>query len=176
MTERARSRKPDDPIDVPELPALPDGGLGANMPSWLRQAPAFMPPTSEEPNTTIDPGSLTAGLVLPEWLGELSTRIEQGGGARSHVTAPPRVARLASSPTLVEPPEITMPASVAENEPLNLPSSESPVPAPARARTVQVELPVTPEPYVEPPYRRIGFLLILFAIGVIAFTIWSATN
>lgn len=57
-----------------ELPPLPDGGLSSAMPTWLQQAPS-RPARSRAPET-VDVTSLTAGVEVPEWLQELSKRVE----------------------------------------------------------------------------------------------------
>jgi hypothetical protein len=58
-----------------ELPPLPDGGLGQNMPAWLRRAPVFTPPDDAVESTGWE--KLTAGLTLPDWLESLAERVDE---------------------------------------------------------------------------------------------------
>ena len=67
-----------------ELPPLPDGGLSTAMPTWLQQAPS-RPSPSRAPET-VDVSALTAGVEVPEWLQELSQRVD---GAVKTVESPP---------------------------------------------------------------------------------------
>lgn len=70
-----------------EMRPLPDGGLGANMPAWLRKPPAWRnlprpegdrdPASKElpEPDTSvIDPRTLVDVDDLPTWLQEIAAR------------------------------------------------------------------------------------------------------
>ena len=86
--------KPAAQDDDPEMRPLPDGGLGENMPDWLRRPPAWrvlpatqMPAFEPDPETTtpprelppedtsvIEPTSLIEFDDLPRWLRELGTQ------------------------------------------------------------------------------------------------------
>jgi hypothetical protein len=174
MTERAGRPGEDDVIEVAELPSLPDGGLSANMPAWLRHAPSFTKPVGES-ETTIDLGVLTAGLQLPDWLGELSARVDRGDEeAVVAWTAQASEVDIVVTPAVSTETPKSAPVAI-EAEPANQSRYTEPS---TQVRPVmrEAELPETLEPHVEPPYRLIGFMLILFALGVIVFTIWSATN
>jgi len=88
------THKPAAQDDDPEMRPLPDGGLGENMPDWLRRPPAWrvlpatqMPAFEPDPATTtpprelppedasvIEPTSLIEFEDLPRWLRELGTQ------------------------------------------------------------------------------------------------------
>jgi hypothetical protein len=193
MTER--SERPDhaDAIDASELPSLPDGGLSANMPAWLRSAPAFTRP-GEPSAQPIDAGTLTAGIELPDWLSELSARVERGEAdsirmwssetieiemdnvpaAADGASAPVEVTAEHSAPSVPVVPSAAAAVADESMKPLDQRASASPlVEAPEWPASVAG---VDREALDEPPYERIRLLLILFALGVIAFTIWATTN
>lgn len=162
-----RDRQPDEaPIDAPELPSLPDGGLGANMPAWLRRAPSFaaapVDPAPPPPVPAFDPASLTRGLELPEWLGELSDR----------VTSAPVETKLAPRPDLtIEPAE---PETVVDIPPVvEPPIVETPRPAPVPVPPVVAEIQQRAEPVVEPPYRAIATVVIVMAAALLFIALWS---
>jgi hypothetical protein len=174
MTDRSGKHDEDDVIEVADLPSLPDGGLSANMPSWLRHAPSFIPPFAETPDA-LDPHALTAGLRLPEWLSELSTRVERGDADAvmawsAEVTEIDIV--IASAEATLSPPLASGNGETESTPVRQAPVSTITVPSVAH----ELSQPLVMESHYDPPYRRIGFFLILFMLGVIAFTIWSATN
>ena len=81
MSEPSGPRDEQNHIDATELPSLPDGGLSANMPAWLRRAPSFAPtPDAEE--SVIDLATLTAGLELPSWLDDIAQRVSHSDPER----------------------------------------------------------------------------------------------
>ncbi|HWV34507.1 MAG TPA: hypothetical protein VNZ55_02670 [Thermomicrobiales bacterium] len=103
------TQKPAGQDDDPEMRPLPDGGLGENMPDWLRRPPAWrvlpaaqMPVFEPDPATTtpprelppedtsvIEPTSLIEFGDLPRWLRELGTqRLTRENEAAETVDAP----------------------------------------------------------------------------------------
>jgi hypothetical protein len=93
-TPLAETDEWDAAAELPPLPPLPDGGLGASMPSWLREPP---PPTVEsapvaplslevapEHSTDLtplgpraDPRTFLSDDDFPQWLRDLSVRREE---------------------------------------------------------------------------------------------------
>jgi hypothetical protein len=86
--------------ELPPLPPLPDGGLGASMPSWLREPPTtavesspvvhFSPEGAPEPVADLaplgpraDPRTFLSDDDFPQWLRDLAVRREETA-RRSH--------------------------------------------------------------------------------------------
>ena len=168
--------------ELPPLPPLPDGGLSASMPAWLREPPA--PIIAEAPplapvdpavdpeqvadlaplGPRADPRTFLSDDDFPQWLRDLALRRE--GAPRRSAESPSTSVRDGTVPAAV-----TQPAA----GPLSTPDSElgsgreaAPIePAPAAAVTVR------------PPDERCGrdvwetLLLILLCIGVIAAALWA---
>ena len=162
--------------DTPDLPSLPDGGLGTNMPAWLRRAPSFAvkPPDPIEPPKTFESGSLTVGLELPGWLADLSARVDQE-------LIEPRWHRPPAEPLASGEPVVKVPAQedlvvetlLAPEPPArSTPELESaPVPLHFPVSLSVAEEPVTPG--VEPPYGRIALLVLVVAAALLFIALWA---
>lgn len=165
----------EDVIEAPDLPALPDGGLGASMPSWLRQAPSFaaVPAETASPPATFDPASLTRGLELPEWLGELSARVDRPPAEISKA----RAQELPVQPSAIvhsEPePEPASELAVEPGVTSTVAPSLKPVPEITRPN-VATHLPKSSEPEVEPSYRAIALLVFVVAAALLFIAIWAS--
>jgi hypothetical protein len=109
-----------------ELPPLPDGGLSSAMPTWLQQAPS-RPARSRAPES-VDVTSLTAGVEVPEWLQELSKRVEGGVAPTEPLPTPVELIEDAGAP--VGEPELAADNQVREPETtaLDIVSPTSPTP------------------------------------------------
>jgi hypothetical protein len=152
--------------ELPPLPPLPDGGLRASMPSWLREPPVPIAtdvpdPPSLPPVAPAVTAETVAGLVplgpradprtflsdddFPQWLRDLARRRE--GSARHF---PPN--------------------SASRREPE--PEREAPPAEPAPAATV--DAPLVPS-FEERRGRNLWetLLLLLLCIGVIAAALWA---
>jgi hypothetical protein len=168
--------------ELPPLPPLPDGGLSASMPSWLREPP--VPIIAETPplgpidsdvaleqaavpaplGPRADPRTFLSDDDFPQWLRDLAVRRE-GTPHRSAESAS------TSAPAETVPPVVWPPATA----PLAAHGSES---EPERDAT-----PAQPAPavavVVRPPEERRGrniwetLLLLLLLIGVIAAAMWA---
>lgn len=135
----ARSRSSE-----PPLPPLPDGGLAASMPAWLRDPGPLTPlPTAPGPETTTpDPSDPTAFLSeddLPGWLRRLATTLSRDAEAPRDspqaIPSPPRVkppANGAAAPpgsSNGEPPRLAAPRQPVERRTVDQPRTASaPVP------------------------------------------------
>jgi hypothetical protein len=100
-----------------ELPPLPDGGLSVVMPSWLQQAPSR--PTRARTPETVDFTSLTSGIEVPEWLSELSRRVESGNAPHSSEERPLAEAVVEHAPEVGDP-EVAFTDPDRERGPVNL--------------------------------------------------------
>lgn len=142
--------------DQKELPPIPDGGLGKGLPAWLAAPPSKPVKPAGEP-TPIDLSTLAGDTQLPQWLQDLSERVERGEGPVEGAgeRAPLEQAVVAAA----EPPD----AREMSSEPVH----EPPVVVPPPVEATPVEPPqavvVTPEP------RQNGvYLLTVLAVIVIA--------
>jgi hypothetical protein len=92
-TPLAETDEWDAAAELPPLPPLPDGGLGASMPSWLREPPAptaesapvapLSPDVAPEDSADLtplgpraDPRTFLSDDDFPQWLRDLSVRRE----------------------------------------------------------------------------------------------------
>lgn len=161
MTNQRRGQPEETEMDAgsrPSQPVIPDGGLGAGMPEWLRQTPSWKR-TSEATGATpvralpapdtsvIDPRRLIGIDDLPGWLQALSARekdapvvaSQRQGGNQSAVSVSSSAApfaRPADRGLDVPPPRTELATTARDTDvtldrPVHVPLTESP-PAPAR--------------------------------------------
>jgi len=168
--------------ELPPLPPLPDGGLHASMPSWLREppAPVIANAPSLAPADPDDAAELVADLAslgpradprtflsdddFPQWLRDLAVRRE--GAARR-----PAESVSVGAHVWMVPPAVAQPAP----EPDSAPGSElgpeseagSDEPAPAAA----VATPLFEERRGRDVWETL--LLVLLFIGVVAAAVWA---
>jgi hypothetical protein len=169
--------------ELPPLPPLPDGGLHASMPSWLREPPAPIiaeasPPAlvdpdiaaaqvtnSASPDHRVDPRTFLSDDDFPNWLRDLATRRE--GAARRPAAESVSV----GGHTWIVPPAVTQPAPEPDSAPGPELRSEGEVesaePAPAAA--------VAALPFEKRRGRDVWetLLLVLLFSGVIAAALWA---
>jgi hypothetical protein len=86
--------------DLPPLPPLPDGGLAASMPAWLREPPATAsvrqvpsqlpssPPTLAPLGPRADPRTFLDDDDFPRWLRDLAARQQPSPAAPADLDAP----------------------------------------------------------------------------------------
>jgi hypothetical protein len=177
--------------ELPPLPPLPDGGLRASMPSWLREPPTptvesapvapLSPAVAPEQvadraplGPRADPRTFLSDDDFPQWLRDLAVRREGAARRSDEFTVEPAlpgaVERRARSAGIV-PPAVSQPATA----PLAARGSES---EPEREAT-----PAEPAPaaalVVRASEERRGrdvwetLLLVLLLIGVIAAALWA---
>ncbi len=142
------------PSCEPPLPPLPDGGLAASMPAWLRDPdPPTVPPTEPEPEVqTPDPCDTSTFLSeddFPEWLRRLAATLPRDSeGPRAPQRTAPSPLRLSPPPDeeaiVPEPPKRTPLRHEAEPPP-----DEQPVEG--RTRTVLAPVPSRVAETIEPP-------------------------
>jgi hypothetical protein len=168
--------------ELPPLPPLPDGGLSASMPSWLREPP--VPVIAEAPplapvdpavpeqvadlaplGPRADPRTFLSDDDFPQWLRDLAMRRE--GSAR----------RSAESASMGAHAWIAPPATTQTTpEPDSARESES---KPEREAVPAEPAPAAAAMAVCPPEERRGrdvwetLLLVLLCIGVIAAALWA---
>jgi hypothetical protein len=167
---------------LPPLPPLPDGGLHASMPSWLREPPA--PIIAEAPSLApVDPEDAVEQVAdlaslgpradprtflndddFPQWLHDLAVRRE--GAARHSVES---MSMGAHAWTL--PPVATRPAP----EPDSTPRSESRPERAAGSDEPAAAAVVAAPPAEERRGRDVWetLLLVLLFIGVVAAAVWA---
>ena len=168
--------------ELPPLPPLPDGGLSASMPSWLREPPvpiiAEAPPLAPVDGNVApeqaadlaplgpraDPRTFLSDDDFPQWLRDLAVRRE--GAARRSTESASTIA-----PAGIVPPAASQPATV----PLAAPGLEA---EPERQATPAEPAPATAV-VVRASEQRRGrdvwetLLLVLLLIGVIAAALWA---
>ncbi len=166
--------------ELPPLPPLPDGGLSASMPSWLREPPvpiiAEVPPLASvdrdvapQPVADLvplgpraDPRTFLSDDDFPQWLRDLAVRRE--GAPRRSAESSSTNAHAGTVPSAVsQPPTGPLSARGSESE-----LEREAVPAePAPAAAVR--------PLEERRGRDIWetLLLVLLFIGVIAAALWA---
>src|SRR3954452_6287670 len=84
-TPLAETDEWDAAAELPPLPPLPDGGLAASMPTWLREAPSLSPPEpplipTQEPELLgprADPRTFLSDDDFPRWLHDLAARRDE---------------------------------------------------------------------------------------------------
>lgn len=172
----------------PPLPPLPDGGLGASMPAWLREpstpplAPAApiapFPAAPPSLGARTDPRAFLSDDDFPRWLRDLAAQrlAPKSAPARTEEKPPPaQTSRDAAIPADVSPqPESTLPPVVADPAPAPL---ERPPAIPASFPNPAPPLPdpAHPQPRDERRRREPWETLLLAAllIGVIAGALWA---
>lgn len=187
-TPLAETDEWDPAADLPPLPPLPDGGLAASMPAWLReasapvaeipppaaildQAPASPPalhPPLEPLGQQADPRDFLTDDDFPRWLRDLAAR-----DARQPTPAPAEhastAATLPASRPVPAPTTATVPPPDAALAPQPVPPTplDSQPPAiPVAARAQQV-----PERRARSPWETL--LLVLLFIGVVIAALWA---
>jgi hypothetical protein len=168
--------------ELPPLPPLPDGGLRASMPSWLREPPApiiadapSLAPADPDVGTEqvvdlvslgsrADPRTFLSDDDFPQWLRDLAVR--RGGTAR-------RPAEFVSvdSHTWIVPPAVTQPAP----EPDSAPGTELRLEDEARSDEPAAAAVVAAPPSEERRGRDVWetLLLVILFIGVVAAAAWA---
>ena len=165
------------------LPPLPDGGLHASMPSWLREPPAPIiadaPPLAPvDPDIAaeqvtdpaslgprVDPRTFLSDDDFPNWLRDLATRRE----GTAHRPAAKSVS--VGAPAWIVPPTVTQPAPEPDFAPGPELRSEGEVESDEPAPAAAMAAPDT--------RKRRGYdvwetlLLILLFIGVVAAALWA---
>ncbi len=141
------------PSSEPPLPPLPDGGLAASMPAWLRDPdPPTAPPIEQEPEIQIpDPYDTSTFLSeddFPEWLRRLAATLPRDS------EGPREPQRMAPSPLRSSPPadEEALVPEPPKRTPLRHEAEPPPdeQPAEGRTRTVLAPVPDTVAETVEP--------------------------
>jgi len=169
--------------ELPPLPPLPDGGLHASMPSWLREPPAPIiaeaPPlapvdpdiaatqvtNSASLDHRIDPRAFLSDDDFPNWLRDLATRRE----GTAHRPAAKSVS--VGAPAWIVPPTVTQPAPEPDSAPGPELRSEGEVESDEPAPAAAMAAPDT--------RKRRGYdvwetlLLILLFIGVVTAALWA---
>jgi hypothetical protein len=168
--------------ELPPLPPLPDGGLHASMPSWLREPPApiianapSLAPADPDVATEqvvdlaslgsrADPRTFLSDDDFPQWLRDLAVRRE--GAARR----PAEFVSVGSHAWIV-PPTVTQPAP----EPDSAPGTELRLEDEARSDEPAAAAAVAAPPFEERRGRDVWetLLLIILFIGVVAAAVWA---
>ena len=168
--------------ELPPLPPLPDGGLSASMPSWLREPPVPViteapplapvdPDVAPEPAADLaplgpraDPRTFLSDDDFPQWLRDLAMRRE--GSARRSAESPSTGAHAWIAPPAAAQ---SMPEPDSAHESELEPEREAVPPEPTPATAVAVR------PAEERRSRDVWetLLLVLLFIGVIAAALWA---
>jgi hypothetical protein len=168
--------------ELPPLPPLPDGGLHASMPSWLREPPA--PIIADAPSlapadpdvaaeqvvdlpslgSRADPRTFLSDDDFPQWLRDLAVRRE--GAARR----PAEFVSVGSHAWIV-PPAVTQPAP----EPDSAPGTGLRLEDEARSEEPAAAAVVAAPPFEERRGRDMWetLLLVILFIGVVAAAVWA---
>ena len=164
MSEPSGPRDEQNHIDATELPSLPDGGLSANMPAWLRRAPSFAP-TPEAEESVIDLATLTAGLELPAWLDDIAQRVSRSAFERpaEAVTTFEPPAEKPAETSVVEP-IVREPPVARESQPVNL--SRVPVAPVIREPPLVSSETDSDHEIVDPPYYALALLVVAVAVAL----------
>ena len=168
--------------ELPPLPPLPDGGLHASMPSWLREPPPpifaeALPLAHADPDAAgeraadlaslgprADPRTFLSDDDFPQWLRDLAVR-QEGASRRptesvsvaAHAwIVPPAVAQPAPEPSSALGSELRSEREAGSNEPAPVAVIAAPPSAERHGRDVWETL-----------------LLLLLFIGVVAAAVWA---
>jgi hypothetical protein len=171
-TPLAETDEWDTAAELPPLPPLPDGGLGASMPAWLREAPqpvtsALVVDAAAQPQDLTplgpraDPRTFLSDDDFPRWLRELAARregaaAESGDGLVSSGAVPAvtdRPAPWPSWPGLTAGPHAgamaaPSPNAAAPDQALAAPDALAP---PAAEPVLPAAAPEPPPPALSPP-------------------------
>ncbi|MFM8594494.1 MAG: zinc-ribbon domain-containing protein [Chloroflexota bacterium] len=120
-----------DLVDLPEpIRSIPDGGLAAVMPAWLREsapvapAPAAPAPAVVAPVTDPQPATLIAEDDVPAWMRTYAARAESASSSQPTPEAIPARPRI--EPVILPPaPSPAVTASTPEPQPVIAPLPES---------------------------------------------------
>ncbi|MFN8594154.1 MAG: hypothetical protein U0031_22080 [Thermomicrobiales bacterium] len=163
----------------PPLPPLPDGGLAAAMPDWLRDAPPPLAPPAPVPESSLparrplepivptlgpraDPRTFLTDDDFPPWLRDLAAR-QLPRASRTPAAPPPLpAARDDALPWPVWPHASAEPSAAAA-----LP----PPPSEALAPPAAAVAPRVPARHQQPLWERV--LLALVFLGVIIAALWA---
>ena len=167
MSEPSGPRDEQNHIETTELPSLPDGGLSANMPAWLRRAPSFAP-TPEAEESVIDLATLTAGLELPSWLDDIAQRV-----SRSDPERPPEPVTTFEPPA-EKPAETNVVEAIVQEHPVareahSVNLSRVPVAPVIRESPLVSSETDSDHEIVDPPYYALALLVVavVVALGLI---------
>jgi hypothetical protein len=182
MNEQNAPSTNEHPEQPPELPPIPDGGLGKGMPPWLAEPPARPSKLAGEP-TPLDLHTLAGTAELPKWLDDLSNRVDRDAGvAPPEDVAPPVEAQVPAVEEIVEKQDIPLvqatdvvgataiaaPAAVPQ-EPMLEPKKEA-LPVPSSLPETRAE--IAPEPRSRWSYLLYA-LLIVAVVALAAWLIWG---
>ena len=168
--------------ELPPLPPLPDGGLHASMPSWLREPPA--PITAEAPplapadpdvaadkvgdlaslGPRADPRTFLSDDDFPQWLRDLAVRRE---GASRHPAESVSVA----APAWIVPPAVAQPAPKSDSAPGSALRPERDAGSDEPAPTAAAMTPPSEERRGLDVWETL--LLVLLFIGVVVAALWA---
>ena len=165
MSEASGPRDEHKHIETTELPSLPDGGLSANMPAWLRRAPSFAP-TPEAEESVIDLATLTAGLELPSWLDDVAQRV-----SRSDPEPRPAAEVTPFEPPAEKPAETNVVEAIVQEHPVareahSVNLSRVPVAPVIRESPLVSSETDSDHEIVDPPYYALALLVILVAVAL----------
>jgi hypothetical protein len=174
-TPLAETDEWDAAAELPPLPPLPDGGLGASMPAWLRDAPSVVgvaeaapslsldvPDPPAPPGVQADPRLFLTDDDFPRWLRDLAAR---EAVAHAGDEAPPAAPR----------PAALLPAWPAT--PATLPPSDAPAPAapePAERLPAAIIAARAREERPRSPWETL--LLVILFIGVVIAALWALVS
>jgi hypothetical protein len=178
-TPLAETDEWDAAAELPPLPPLPDGGLAASMPTWLREPPSLSP-SSELPlvptqapgslGPKADPRTFLSDDDFPRWLRDLAARREE--------TARPLAVQSRSAPAAWPGwPESTEPVPVAATPtapPVALEIAPSPVETSSGSTPTSLAT-VAARAVRERRERGVWetLLLVFLFIGVIVAALWA---
>ena len=176
-TPLAETDEWDAAAELPPLPPLPDGGLAASMPSWLREppplasdpAPALAPsPAPASLGPTADPRTFLSDDDFPRWLRDLAAR-------RAETARPVAVQRALSPASWASWPESQEGAAAAT--PTALPVEQAIAPSPIDTTTpTRTSLATVAARAVQERRERSVWetlLLVFLFIGVIVAALWA---
>jgi hypothetical protein len=200
-TPLAETDEWDAAAEPPPLPPLPDGGLRASMPTWLREppgaAPSPIPPPGEAPPVSsieavsplgprADPRTFLTDDDFPRWLRDLAARRavvtrppgEMPSIPPHHEPAPWQPAPATSRPDLAELRIPAAPAPASEPVPAASARQLAPEMAPVANSALAPEVPPAAASAPLPDNRRKRepwetFLLAALVIGVVVAALWA---
>jgi hypothetical protein len=168
--------------ELPPLPPLPDGGLRASMPSWLREPPAPIftdAPSlaSTDPEVAVeqvadlaslgpraDPRTFLSDDDFPQWLRDLAVRRE--GAARR-----PAESVSVGAHAWIVPPAVTQPAPEPDSALGSELRAEGEAGSEEPATAAAVAAPISEERRGRAVWEML--LLVLLFIGVVVAAVWA---